>query len=124
MKDLCPCGSTASYAACCARYHEGQAAPTAQALMRSRYTAYVLRDEPYLLATWHASKRPPSLSLDDGTKWLGLSVKAHHVLSDREATVRFVARYRDAAGKGHRLEELSQFVLEEGRWYYVSAMLA
>lgn len=89
--------------------------------MRSRYTAYAERNEAYLLATWHASKRPPSLALDDGSKWLGLSVKAHQALSDTEATVAFVARYRDASGKGHRLEEVSRFVLEDGRWYYVSA---
>ena len=91
--------------------------------MRSRYTAYVLRDEAYLLTTWHASKRPSSLGLDDDTKWLGLTVKAHQRLSETEATVHFVARYRDAAGKGHRLEELSRFVLEEGRWYYLCAMI-
>jgi SEC-C motif-containing protein len=92
--------------------------------MRSRYTAYVLRDEAYLLATWHAAKRPPSLVLDEVTRWLGLTVKSHRRLNESEATVAFVARYRDGSGKGHRLEEMSHFVLEEGRWYYVSAMHA
>lgn len=88
--------------------------------MRSRYSAYVLGLEPYLLATWHASTRPVTLNLADetGSKWLGLTVKRHQLQDDNHATVEFVARYR-VAGRGQRLHETSRFVREDGIWYYV-----
>ena len=88
--------------------------------MRSRYSAYVLGLEPYLLATWHASTRPAALHLAEeaGTKWLGLEVKRRQMQDASHATVEFVARYR-IAGRGHRLHETSRFVCEDGRWLYV-----
>lgn len=88
--------------------------------MRSRYSAYVLGLEPYLLATWHASTRPAALHLAEeaGTKWLGLEVKRQQAQDASHATVEFVARYR-IAGRGHRLHETSRFVCEDGRWLYV-----
>ena len=80
---------------------------------------YVLRLADYLLATWHPDTRPSELDLTaDDTKWLGLEVKKHALQDDTHATVEFVARYR-IAGKGYRLHELSRFVREDGRWYYV-----
>lgn len=117
---ICPCGSGRPYAGCCGRLHGGEAATTAETLMRSRYSAYVLGLEPYLLATWHASTRPPALNLADesATKWLGLEVRRHEPLDEHHATVEFVARYR-VAGRGHRLHETSRFVREDGCWYYV-----
>ena len=116
----CYCGLGKQYAACCGRLHSGaENAASAEALMRSRYSAYVLRLADYLLATWHPDTRPSELDLTaDDTKWLGLEVKKHTLQDDSHATVEFVARYR-IAGKGHRLHELSRFVREEGRWYYV-----
>ena len=73
----------------------------------------------YLIATWHPDTRPSELDLTaDDTKWLGLEVKKHALQDASHATVEFVARYR-VAGKGHRLHELSRFVREDGRWYYV-----
>lgn len=114
----CPCGAK-DYATCCAPYHQGAAAPDAQALMRSRYSAYVLKLEDYLLATWHASTRPEKLELlADNSKWLGLEIKRHEVQSPEQATVEFVARYK-IAGRAYRLHELSRFVREDGRWYYL-----
>lgn len=87
--------------------------------MRSRYSAYVLRLEAYLLATWHPSTRPAMLDLAaDGAKWLGLEVKKHTVESADRATVEFVARYK-TGGRAHRLHEISRFVREHGRWFYV-----
>jgi SEC-C motif-containing protein len=117
---LCPCGSSKDYAGCCGLLHDGALAATAEALMRSRYSAYVLGLEPYLLATWHASTRPPALNLADesGTKWLGLEVRRHQQADDGHAVVEFVARYR-VAGRGHRLHEVSRFVREDSRWFYV-----
>lgn len=116
----CPCGSGRPYAGCCGPLHGGGAAATAEALMRSRYSAFVLKLADYLLASWHASTRPASLDLaeDDGSKWLGLEIKAHRQQDEAHATVEFVARYR-IDGRGHRLHELSRFVREDGRWYYL-----
>jgi SEC-C motif-containing protein len=94
-------------------------APDAQALMRSRYSAFVLERADYLLATWHASKRPTRVSFDAGVKWLGLEVKDHKTLDDSHAEVEFVARQRDKSGRALRLHERSRFVHEGGRWYYV-----
>ena len=116
----CYCGLGKQYTACCGRLHSGaENTLTAETLMRSRYSAYVLRLADYLLATWHPDTRPSELDLTaDDTKWLGLEVKKHTLQDDCHATVEFVARYR-IAGKGHRLHELSRFVREDGRWYYV-----
>ena len=116
----CPCGRPADYAQCCGPLHAGTTtAATAEQLMRSRYSAYVRHDEPYLLATWHASTRPAKLDLaEDACKWLGLQIRQHTRQSDDHETVEFVARYK-IAGRAHRLHELSRFVREEGRWFYV-----
>lgn len=92
--------------------------------MRSRYAAYVLKLEDYLLATWHVSTRPSELDLAaDATRWLGLEVKSHQQQDAVHATVQFVAHYR-VAGRGHRLQEVSRFVCEDGRWYYVDGDLS
>lgn len=117
----CPCGSTKPYAACCARYVDtNEPASSAEALMRSRYTAYTLLREDYVLATWHPSTRPSSLGLaeDAQTKWLGLEVKRHEQQDTDHAIVEFVARYK-VNGRAHRLHEVSRFVREDGRWFYV-----
>lgn len=118
--DPCPCGSGRPYTACCGPCHAGTPAATAEALMRSRYSAYVLGLADYLLATWHPDTRPASLDLaaDGNTKWLGLEVKNHRSLDADHATVEFVARYR-IAGRGQRLHEQSRFVRENGCWLYV-----
>jgi SEC-C motif-containing protein len=114
----CPCGAT-DYATCCGRYHGGELAPDAATLMRSRYSAYALKLEAYLLATWHVSTRPAALDLAaDNAKWLVLEVKKHVQESADHATVEFVARYK-IGGRAHRLHEISRFVREEGKWFYV-----
>lgn len=84
--------------------------------MRSRYAAYVLKLDAYLFATWHPSTRPSAIDLDT-PKWLGLQVRHHQETGDA-ATVEFVARYK-VGGKAHRLHEVSRFIREDGRWYYV-----
>jgi SEC-C motif-containing protein len=116
--DLCPCGGT-SYATCCGLYHQGTPAPTAETLMRSRYSAYVLKLEPYLLATWHPDTRPASFDLaNDNTQWLGMEIKRHIAEYETDTIVEFVARYK-IGGRAHRLHEISRFVREDGRWLYV-----
>ena len=86
--------------------------------MRSRYTAFVLEDSDYLLATWHPSHRPDSLEFEPGLKWLGLEVREHVQADPDHAVVEFVARSR-SAGRGLRLHERSRFVREDGRWFYL-----
>jgi SEC-C motif domain protein len=120
----CPCGTGAGYAVCCGRWHTGPQrllAPTAEALMRSRYTAYALGLHDYLLDTWHPSTRPLSLKPDPpGLRWLDLQVR-RCVQDDAEhATVEFVVRSK-LAGRAHRLHETSRFERTEGRWLYVDA---
>lgn len=121
----CPCGLPDTYAACCGRYvdHPGNPAPTAEALMRSRYTAYTLGNADYLLASWHADTRPDRLDLSDEDrrlKWLGLEVVRTSAgqPGDDEGVVEFVARYK-VGGRACRMHELSRFVCVDGRWYYL-----
>lgn len=88
--------------------------------MRSRYSAYVLEDEAYLLATWHPRTRPAKLDLDrePRPKWLGLSIKARDILDADHASVEFVARYK-IGGRAYRLHETSRFGRIGGRWFYL-----
>ena len=133
--DPCPCGisgghrsaSLRRYAHCCGRWHAGPEAlqaPDAEALMRSRYSAYVLGRVDYLLATWHPSTRPTTLPAEEhGLRWLGLDVKRHQAQDADHATVEFVARSK-LGGQAHRLHEISRFerLAEPGaapRWYYL-----
>lgn len=119
----CPCGSGASYAECCGPLHAGAAAPDAERLMRSRYCAHVLELEPYILATWHSTTRPPDAGLDGPKpKWLGLEVKRHQPDGDR-AIVEFIARFR-IGGRAERMHETSRFVREDGRWFYLDGKFA
>lgn len=116
----CPCDPSRPYAACCGPLHAGAAAADAQALMRSRYSAYVLGLREYVLATWHPRTRPAELELDPAaTRWLGLEVKRHSSDGADAATVEFVARYRIGGGSAVRLHEVSRFLREDGRWYYL-----
>ncbi len=119
--DPCPCGSGRTYRQCCGPLHAGGAvAGDAEALMRSRYCAFVLADEGYLLRTWHPDTRPENLGLDQPPlpKWLGLAVKRHEVLNDDQALVEFVALYK-IGGRAHRLHETSRFLRIGANWYYL-----
>lgn len=116
----CPCGKGPSLENCCGRFIAGTPAPDAEALMRSRYTAYTLGERAYLLATWHPSTRPAELDLDAGgaPRWLGLEVRRHLATGPDAAIVEFVARYK-VGGRAHRLHEVSRFLREDGHWYYL-----
>lgn len=122
MSQPCPCQSQSNYQECCGRWHHGPLhlqAPDAEQLMRSRYSAFVLDDLDYLLATWHPSTRPTTLEPNPpAIKWLGLDVRKHQVLGPETQLVEFVARHR-LAGRATRLHEISRFVLENGQWFYV-----
>ncbi len=124
--NTCPCCSNKNYTDCCGRYLDGtESAPTAEALMRSRYTAYTLLREDYVLSTWHASTRPDKLELveDALSKWLGLELKRHQPQDADHAIVEFTAKYK-INGRAFRLHEVSRFVREDGRWFYVDGELS
>ena len=130
----CPCGGAAPnqrsdviaprFAQCCGRYiDDGDIAPRALELMRSRYSAFVVGATDYLRATWAPQTCPADLDADtdapDAPRWLGLQIKAFADTSENSATVEFVARYK-VGGRAHRLHELSRFVRgDDGRWRYV-----
>lgn len=125
----CPCGQPSPYSHCCGPIHDAFArtgartASTPEALMRSRYVAYVLDLRDYLLATWHANQRPEMLDAPEpGLKWLGLDVKRTALQDADHGTVEFVARSK-LGGRAHRLHETSRFVRENGAWFYVDGDL-
>jgi SEC-C motif-containing protein len=116
----CPCGSGDDYDACCGRLHAGVPAPTAEALMRARYSAFAVGDLGYLLGTYHQSSRPEAFSLDRSIEWIRLAVLETEDggLFDSAGTVRFRAVYVRDAKRGV-MDEKSRFVREDGRWTYV-----
>ncbi len=120
----CPCRSGNAYGQCCRPFHRGDAeAPTAEALMRSRYTAFVAGDVDYLLRTWHPETRPASLELDSALEWTGLQIlrTVRGGETDRAGTVEFRASYRQG-GQDRAQQEKSTFVREDGRWVYRNAL--
>ncbi|KQV89752.1 hypothetical protein ASC91_12220 [Pelomonas sp. Root1237] len=126
----CPCGRRAAYAHCCGALHkafeagQGLTAATPEALMRSRYSAFVLDLRDYLLASWHASTRPAELEAPEpGLKWLGLDVKRAAMPDADHGSVEFVARSK-LGGRAHRLHEVSRFVRENGEWFYLDGELS
>jgi SEC-C motif-containing protein len=120
----CAGGSGLPYADCCGRLHNGTAtAATAEQLMRSRYSAFAVGDAGYLLATWHSTTRPPSLTLDDDVRWTGLDVldATGGSLLAAEGTVEFRAHYR-VGGRAGAQHEDSRFAREDGQWRYLDGV--
>lgn len=124
LADACQCGRPANYLDCCGRYHAGPLAlqaPDPESLMRSRYSAFVKDVRPYLIDTWHPSTRPPLIEAPEpGLSWLGLEVKNSAIQGADRGVVEFVARSK-LGGRAHRLHEVSEFVCEGGRWFYLKA---
>jgi SEC-C motif-containing protein len=121
-ESLCPCGSNLNYEQCCGPYIQGSKdAPTAEALMRSRYVAYAQKNDDYILKTWHDSTRPEDAHpTQSNATWIGLTILRTEggQENDTDGVVEFRARCRikdEAAG----VDEASQFVKEDGKWYYV-----
>lgn len=120
--ERCLCGSGSRYKHCCQPYIRGENdAPTAEALMRSRYVAYATKNNEYILRTWHESTRPDKKDIiDDTTEWIGLQILSTEggLVNDSKGIVEFRARCRvkdEVAG----LDESSEFSKENGQWYYV-----
>lgn len=136
LNPFCDCGSHMPHAVCCQPYLSGAApAPTAEALMRSRYTAYSQGHSDYLIKTWQppAGPLPDQMSLRQSlqqTQWLGLTIikTQKGQAQDRRGVVEFVAQYKSLAqlpsatlrgGKVKQLHERSRFVQTAGQWFYV-----
>lgn len=122
MTKPCPCCSGKAYTECCEPYHTGAAAaPTAEALMRSRYAAYALNLSDYLADTWHADSRRPSLHMADGDIWYKLELLRVEGGGENEATglVEYKAYWHTRGHLGY-LHEISRFVREDQRWYYLN----
>lgn len=130
MTDLdhkrCLCGSGLDYSQCCAPYHTGDKnAGTAEILMRSRFTAYALRDSTYLLATWDVSKRPDNIDFSkERAEWQSLEIIdcKKGGPADSKGLVEFKAYYR-LDGEEHVLHELSRFKKSGGRWFYLDGQI-
>jgi SEC-C motif-containing protein len=120
----CPCLSGEQYADCCGRFHGDAAeAATAEQLMRSRYSAFVLLDAGYLLKTWHPSTRPGELEFDPGLQWRRLDIVSLQRGGplDTEGVVEFKAYFRHGSERGVH-HETSRFLRVDRRWYYVDAV--
>jgi SEC-C motif-containing protein len=116
----CYCGSNNSFEDCCKIYIDGiQKAPTAETLMRSRYSAYAIGDAEYLVTTTHSStqkfhKIEDIIEWSKSNNWIKLEI-----LNSTVTRVKFKAYYIDNKGKTQEHEEHSTFVLENGSWFYV-----
>lgn len=113
----CPCGTGQTYGDCCQPCHQGRPAPTPEALMRSRFSAFVIGDTDYLTVTWHPQTRPRDLDLAGSPDWVSLRILGHGERG-HQGEVHFQAFYREGPNWGC-LEENSRFEKIEGRWYYL-----
>jgi SEC-C motif-containing protein len=116
--ERCPCGSGDPFSGCCAPALRGEPAPTPEALMRSRYTAFAVGDGAYLAATWHPGTRPDDTEPDAGIRWSGLEILDAPPPTSKRGVVEFRARYRSGGAVGE-LHERSRFVFQSGRWWYL-----
>ena len=121
---LCPCGRGLPYDECCGPAHQGHAPATAEALMRSRYSAFALDDDAYVLSSWHPKTRPARIEPDSRLRWVGLDIleASGGGLFDAEGVVEFRAHYRDH-GKAGDMVERSRFVRHDGQWAYWGPIL-
>jgi SEC-C motif-containing protein len=119
----CPCGLDAAYGDCCGRFHRGEAAaPTAELLMRSRFSAFAVQDGVYLLRTWHATTRPGRIGFDPQQRWTRLEIlgRTDGTAFHTQGTVEFRAHYTESGQPGS-MQENSSFVRDEnGHWVYVA----
>lgn len=119
--DSCPCGSGTLYAACCGPLHRGRGlAETAEQLMRSRYSAYVVGELGYVFRTWHPRTRPDDLTAATGLVWTRLEVLDVRGggVDDQTGEVEFAAHHQ-----GGVLRERSRFERRGGRWLYLDGEL-
>lgn len=124
--NTCLCGSNITYGECCQPFHTAQKIPTtAEALMRSRYTAYALRDGAYLQATWDITKRPESIDFSRETiNWLRLEITETKKggIKDSKGLVTFKAFYSQD-NEEYVMNEISRFTKQGGRWFYLDGVI-
>ena len=124
--NTCLCGSNIAYGECCQPFHTAQKIPTtAEALMRSRYTAYALRDGAYLQATWDITKRPESIDFSRETiNWLHLEITETKKggIKDSKGQVTFKAFYSQD-NEEYVMNEISRFTKQGGRWFYLDGVI-
>ncbi len=117
----CPCGSGSAYSSCCQPIlNDHHLAKTAEMLMRSRYTAFVQQHARHIQSSWHITTRPKTLNFDDNpVVWLGLKINGCQkgLAADNSGEVDFTASYLED-GQLCKLQEVSQFLQEDGLWYY------
>lgn len=120
----CPCGSGDVYRGCCGPLLAGAAAPTAERLMRSRYTAFSLRDEAYIRASWHPSTRPSVIDFESDLRWRRLLIldRVAGGPFDTEGVVEFEAFWQHGDERGS-MRERSRFVREDRRWAYLDGVI-
>ncbi|MGF0312698.1 YchJ family protein [Rhodococcus sp. IEGM1428] len=126
MSRWCPCSSGDAFDTCCEPYLRGDAsAPTAEKLMRSRFTAFAVGDADYLRASWHPATVPHELDLDSDQRWYRLDIVGVDAggLFDDEGTVEFRAHYKHPEGAG-TMSEVSRFVRVGGRWLYLDGVVS
>jgi SEC-C motif-containing protein len=127
MSRTCPCGTGSAFDTCCGPLLAGEPAPTAERLMRSRYTAFVLGDGGHLLRTWHPTTRPSRVDLDPGLAWTALEVLRTEAGGPGDAfgVVEFRAAHAPVPGARHGgegpgvLHEVSRFARTDEGWQYV-----
>ncbi|WP_026161434.1 YchJ family protein [Corynebacterium ciconiae] len=127
----CPCCSGLSYGDCCGIYHgvdcgwkleEARPAPTAEALMRSRFSAFAVGFAGYLMATWAPEHRPDEITLDsEETRFYRLDIlsSTRGGPMDTEGSVSFAAYVRGPSGREVQREH-SLFERRNGRWFYTT----
>ena len=119
--NVCWCDSGKPADQCCAAIMSGRTpAPTAEALMRSRYSAFATANAAWLRDSWHPDTRPVDTSVDASVRWIGLKIAATSDggADDETGTVEFIARCK-RGGRAHRMHEISRFSRVNGRWVYV-----
>ncbi len=122
MTTRCPCLSGLPYSDCCEPVHRGESvAPTAEALIRSRFSAFAVGNNDYLLSSWPPSTRPATLEHNPELRWYHLDIldRVAGGPLDARGEVEFEAFWRSADTRGSQRER-SAFVREGGRWYYVA----
>ncbi len=121
----CPCNSGKNYKECCKPYHKGSKEPkTALLLMRARYSAYIKGRDEFLLDTWHSSTRPETLPIDPNMKWTSLEIQdiVDGTESDERGYVTFYVRFIKDDFPG-AMTEVSEFVKESGKWFYLNGVI-
>ncbi|AYF73871.1 hypothetical protein D7D52_08340 [Nocardia yunnanensis] len=121
IPENCPCGLPAAYVDCCGRLHRGEVtAGTAEQVMRSRFSAFAVRDEAYLLRSWDPETRPADVDFDPAMRWERLEIlgTTGGGMFHTEGTVEFRAHYR-VRGAAGELHERSRFRRDRGAWVYL-----